>query len=115
MQRDMDKQEVTTNEIMDFLREHMPTKEEVYNTFLTKEETYVNFVTNQDLKDELSNCPTKDDLFQVRDDLISHIDGAIIMSRRNEDELVAHQSRMDRMTDGLNEAREHCDLPPMVS
>lgn len=84
--------EVTTNEIMDFLREHMVIKSE-FKDELSK------MVTKDELKDELGKMATKDDLRQslnkqkldildAMDDKLANLKGDMVVLMRKEDKKV---------------------------
>ena len=113
MSEDMTKDEVTTNEIMEFLQEHMLTRDEAFGTFATKEDLKA-FATKEDLRQELSAYATKEDLNELRDDMVTGFDQLITMYRRTDEEMVAHHARMDRIEEGLGEVREFCGLPKMA-
>ena len=83
-QKQNEKLDVTTNQIMDFLQEHMVIKSE-YEEALSKMAT----------KDDLSKMATKEDLnkqkldiLDAMDDKLAHLKGDMIVLRRKEDKKV---------------------------
>lgn len=94
----MAKQETTTTEIMEFLQEHMVTKEDA-KLFVTKEDAK-NFATKEDLrlleKGIRTDMATKNDLSILKNELLSEMDdkladlkGDLIILMRKEDRKMA--------------------------
>lgn len=94
----MAQEDVTTNEIMDFLREHMPLKEET----ATKEEMReLQQEFRYELKQELSHYATRDDLVALKSEILSAVDALAKHNQLFEQELVAMRMRYERHEDRL--------------
>ena len=79
--------DVTTKEIMDFLKENMVTREEAIETFTTKEDV-VGFAT-------------KEDIIESKSDVIEHVDRFAKLHETLDQELVMLRSKYDRLDERL--------------
>lgn len=96
--------ETTTNDIMEFLRDHMVTKEDT-KQFATKEDI-ANIRFEMATKDDLKRFATKSDLAETESRLMGHIDGFTKSVRKFDTELAACNSRIERLErhTGITEA-----------
>lgn len=58
-------------------------------------------------KEDAKAFATKDDLRQVKDDIMAHIDGFTVLHRKLEVELVAVQSNYRRLDDHVEQLAKH--------
>ncbi len=106
--------DVTTGEIMEFLKEHMVTKEELHQELSrTKEELHQEilgvkeelrqelFGTKEELRQELSHFATKEELVQFKDEILSAVDGLVVQYKNFDVELAALRSTTGRHEDRL--------------
>ena len=123
---------VTTGEIMDFLRENMVTKEDAKG-FATKDDLKA-FITKEDArafatKDDLKAFATKDDLFMVkmeieelkistkqdmrdlRNDVITHIDAFAKNAERQDHEITSLNSHCERIDTRLDTIECRIGIP----
>lgn len=86
---------VTTNEIMDFLREQMVTKEQFDRL---EDEVF-------EIKNQLNTFATKDELHDLKVEILGVMDGFAKRQDIFEVELVAMRHRFDRFEDWSNSPR----------
>ena len=94
--------EVTTNDIMEFLREHMVTKEEL---------SLVNKTLNDKIdrltvrviggEERMETFATKDDLLAMKSDIITSIDGFAKQNQTFDQEMASTIHRQDRFEERL--------------
>lgn len=83
----MENHDVTTGEIMEFLQEHMVTKDEALATFATK--------------DDLKGLATKQDLTALKTDIMTTVDRFVKLHETLDQELVAMRSKYERLEDRM--------------
>jgi hypothetical protein len=111
----MSKEIITIEEIMDFLRENMVTKEDA-KVFATKDDLK-SFATKDDfflLKYELAevkeNMVTKKELSSFRDEVITYMDGLTKNYTDYQYEVASLHSRCDRLDTRLSKVEDRIRL-----
>jgi len=98
----MHEEQVTTNELLEFMKDNMATKDDLkafatkddLKAFATKDDL---FIVQEDIKEIKEKMATKDELHAVRDELIGHIDGLTVKHKDHDAEITALRSRCGRI------------------
>lgn len=94
----MPEHEVTTGEIMEFLKEHMVTKSELVSLEKKVDDLAVRVISLEENQKEFA---TKDDLIAFKSEILDAIDAGTKKQDVLETEMVATRGRQDRMEDRL--------------
>jgi hypothetical protein len=91
--------ETTTTEIMEFLREHMATKEDIADirSEMATKEDLSDVRREMATKEDLEHFATKSDLKETESRLMGHIDAVYGLVTRFDAELTAQRARVDRL------------------